>query len=102
MTMLTTACGLVAFASALERFFVRRATWLETAMFVIAAGCLFWPAIDLPPGGVWFLPGVSAIPTWLLDVVGLAFFAGVLALQFAVRPKDLRPLPKETGAEGVV
>jgi TRAP transporter 4TM/12TM fusion protein len=102
MTMLTTACGLVAFASALERFFVRRATWLETAMFVIAAACLFWPAIDLPPGGVWFLPGVSSIPIWTLDLVGLAFFAGVLAMQFAVRPKDLRPLPRELGEEGVV
>ena len=42
-TMLTTALGLVAFASALERYFIRHATWLETILFTVAAFGLFWP-----------------------------------------------------------
>jgi TRAP transporter 4TM/12TM fusion protein len=39
----TTTLGLVAFASALERYFIRRATWLETGLFIIGAAGLFWP-----------------------------------------------------------
>ena len=41
-TMLTTTVGLVAFTSALERYFIRPATWLETALFAVAAAGLFW------------------------------------------------------------
>ena len=41
-TMITTSVGLVAFASALERYFIRPATWLETALFTLAAAGLFW------------------------------------------------------------
>jgi TRAP-type uncharacterized transport system fused permease subunit len=33
----------VAFASALERYFIRRATWLETGLFTLGAAGLFWP-----------------------------------------------------------
>ncbi len=44
LTMITTTLGLVAFASALERFFLHKATWLETALFWLAAIGLFWPA----------------------------------------------------------
>ena len=44
LTMFTTTLGLVAFASALERYFMRRATWLETLLFWAAALGLFWPA----------------------------------------------------------
>ena len=42
-TMLTTTLGLVAFASALERYFIRQATWVETILFTIAAFGFFWP-----------------------------------------------------------
>ncbi len=42
-TMVTTTLGLVAFASALERYFIRRATWLETGLFTLGAAGLFWP-----------------------------------------------------------
>ena len=42
-TMVTTTLGLVAFASALERYFIRHATWLETILFTVAAFGLFWP-----------------------------------------------------------
>ncbi|MBW1800856.1 MAG: TRAP transporter large permease subunit, partial [Deltaproteobacteria bacterium] len=41
--MAATALGLVAFASALERYFLRPATWLETFLFCLAAAGLFWP-----------------------------------------------------------
>lgn len=42
-TMATTSLGLFAFASALERYFLRKATVLETFLFWIAAAGLFWP-----------------------------------------------------------
>jgi TRAP transporter 4TM/12TM fusion protein len=44
LTMLTTTLGLVAFASALERFFLRKATPVETLLFWLAAMGLLWPA----------------------------------------------------------
>ena len=43
LTMVTTLLGLIAFASAIERYFIRRATWTETARFWVAAAGLFWP-----------------------------------------------------------
>jgi TRAP-type uncharacterized transport system fused permease subunit len=43
LTMITTTLGLVAFASALERFFLRKATRVETLLFWLAAIGLFWP-----------------------------------------------------------
>jgi TRAP transporter 4TM/12TM fusion protein len=41
-TMLTTTVGLIAFTCALERYLIRRATWFETVLFVVAAAGLFW------------------------------------------------------------
>ncbi|MCP4024124.1 MAG: TRAP transporter permease [Desulfobacteraceae bacterium] len=43
LTMLTTTLGLFAFASALERYFIRKATVLETILFWLAALGLLWP-----------------------------------------------------------
>ena len=43
-TMAATSLGLVGFASCLERYFVRRATWLETLLFGGGALALFWPS----------------------------------------------------------
>ena len=64
LTMVVTTLGLVAFASALERYFIRRATLLETALFCIAAAGLFWP-------------------TYAADAVGLiALAAAVLSQKF--------------------
>jgi TRAP transporter 4TM/12TM fusion protein len=62
LTFFFTALGLVAFAAALERYFIRRATWLETFLFVAAAIGLFWPA------------------TWS-NLVGLLLFCVVIVLQ---------------------
>ncbi|MFZ5586370.1 MAG: TRAP transporter permease [Thermodesulfobacteriota bacterium] len=98
MTMLTTTLGLVAFAAVLERFMFRRATWLETVMLVVASAALFWPAIELPAGGLWFLPGVTRIPTWTLDVIGLALFSAVVLMQLIFKPANLKPLPMEAEA----
>ncbi|MCG8564908.1 MAG: TRAP transporter permease [Desulfobacterales bacterium] len=43
-TICVTTLGLVSFASALERFFIRRADMVETLLFWGAALALFWPA----------------------------------------------------------
>ena len=44
LTMITTTLGLVSFASGLERYFLRKATLIETLLFWLAAIGLFWPA----------------------------------------------------------
>ena len=66
-TMLTTILGLVAFASCLERYFLRSATWLETALFLVAAAGLFWP-------------------TYWTDVVGFVSLVAVVLLQKIYHP----------------
>ena len=62
LTMATTMLGLIAFASAIERYLIRRATWPETMLFWIAAAGLFWPA-------------------YWADGLGLIAFAAAVALQ---------------------
>jgi TRAP transporter 4TM/12TM fusion protein len=44
VAMAATTLGLIAFASALERYFLRKATLFETLLFWLAAIGLFWPA----------------------------------------------------------
>ncbi len=73
LTMITTTLGLVAFASGLERFFLRRATWPETILFWLAAAGLFWPE-------------------YWADLVGLAAFITVVLLQKFRSPKNLPTL----------
>jgi TRAP transporter 4TM/12TM fusion protein len=68
LTMFTTTLGLLAFASALERYFMRRATWLETLLFWLAALGLFWPA-------------------YWADVAGLAAMLSAVLLQKFHSPK---------------
>jgi TRAP transporter 4TM/12TM fusion protein len=69
LTMITTTLGLVAFASGLERYFLRRATWLETILFWLAAAGLFWP-------------------TYWADVAGLAALIAVVGLQKFYTPQS--------------
>jgi TRAP transporter 4TM/12TM fusion protein len=71
-TMLTTTVGLIAFTSALERYFIRPATWLETALFVVAAAGLFWTEL------------------WA-DLIGWAAFLIVVLLQKFYDPRIKRP-----------
>jgi TRAP transporter 4TM/12TM fusion protein len=61
-TMITTTAGLVAFASALERYLLRPATWFETGLLALAAAGLFWTEL------------------WA-DLIGWAAFAAVVLLQ---------------------
>ncbi len=78
-TMITTTLGLVAFASALERYFLRRATWLETSLFCLAAAGLFWPE-------------------YWADLFGfIALVAAVLLQKFYI-PQNLSSLPVEAKA----
>ena len=67
IAVLVTTLGLVAFASALERYFFRKATWLETGLFWLAAAALLWPE-------------------YWADAVGLLIFALAVCLQKFSRP----------------
>lgn len=74
ITMITTTLGLVAFAAAIERYFIRRTTMLETLLFLVAAACLFWP-------GSWY------------DLGGLIVLVAALFLQ-KIKPKE-NPSPHD-------
>ncbi|MCK4340773.1 MAG: TRAP transporter permease [Phycisphaerae bacterium] len=80
LTMVTCAAGLLAFAAALDRYFLRRATWLETALLVLASVGLFWPEINLPND--------VSIPAYLTDAVGGALLAAVILLQKLYHPPE--------------
>jgi len=69
LTMLTTTLGLIAFASAIERYFIRRANWPETVLFWIAAAGLLWPQ-------------------YWADLMGLGAFAAVLFMQKWIPQRD--------------
>jgi TRAP transporter 4TM/12TM fusion protein len=66
--MVTTTMGLIAFASAIERYMFRAATWFETGLLWIAAFGLCWT-------------------TWWADVMGWVALIAAVALQ------KLRPYP---------
>ena len=67
LTMIATTLGLVAFVAVLERYFLRRATLLETGLFLVAAISLLWPG-------------------FLFDVIGLVAFTAAIVLQKAYKP----------------
>jgi TRAP transporter 4TM/12TM fusion protein len=73
LTIVSCAAGLAAFAAALDRYLLRRATWAETAMLLAGAGCLFWPDINLAGG--------ATIPAYVTDLIGSALLASVILLQ---------------------
>ncbi|MCF8105321.1 MAG: TRAP transporter permease, partial [Desulfohalobiaceae bacterium] len=70
LPLLATTLGLVSFASGLERYFIRKATWLETCLFWLAAAGLFWPA-------------------YWADLAGFLVFVLAVILQKWYRPKSL-------------
>jgi TRAP-type uncharacterized transport system fused permease subunit len=70
ITIISTTLGLIAFASALERYFLRKATWLETILLWLAAAGFFWPEYSA-------------------DLAGLIAFAVVVFLQKYYTPKKL-------------
>jgi len=67
VTMGVTMLGLIAFASALERYFFRKATIVETILFCGAASTLFWPS-------------------YLTDIIGVLMFGCALVLQKRFNP----------------
>ncbi len=72
LAMVATTLGLIAFASALERYFLRKATWLETILFWLAAAGLFWPE-------------------YWADLAGIITFAGAVLLQKYYTPDPDKP-----------
>ncbi len=72
LAMLITTLGLIAFASALERYFLRKATWPETILLWLAAAGLFWPA-------------------YWADLAGIIIFAGAVLLQKYYTPDPDEP-----------
>jgi TRAP transporter 4TM/12TM fusion protein len=72
VAMLITTLGLIAFASALERYFLRKATWPETILFWLAAAGLFWPE-------------------YWADLAGIIIFAGAVLLQKYYTPDPVKP-----------
>jgi len=74
LAMIVTTLGLIAFASALERYFLRKATWPETILFWLAAAGLFWPA-------------------YWADLAGVITFAGAVLLQKYYTPDSDKPEP---------
>jgi TRAP transporter 4TM/12TM fusion protein len=77
VTMVATTLGLVAFAAAIERHFFRRATWIETLLFLFAAAGLFWPGYGY-------------------DVAGCAALVAALVSQKLFHPKA-RPFDENGG-----
>ena len=67
VTMIATTLGLVAFAATIERYFFRRATLIETLLFLTAAGGLLWPGYGY-------------------DVVGITAFAAAVISQKLYHP----------------
>ncbi|MDY6793513.1 MAG: TRAP transporter permease [Thermodesulfobacteriota bacterium] len=77
LTMIITTLGLIAFASGLERYFLRKATWLETILFWLAAAGLFWPQ-------------------YWADVAGFIAFVSAAVLQKSYVPQKAPKIAAET------
>ena len=67
LTMFATTLGLVAFVAAIEQYFFRKATLLETGLFLVAAIGLLWPG-------------------FVFDVTGLVAFTAAVVLQKVYKP----------------
>jgi TRAP transporter 4TM/12TM fusion protein len=76
LTIIITTLGLIAFASGLERYFLRKATWLETILFWLAAAGLFWPE-------------------YWADVAGFIAFVGAVVLQKCYVPQKTAMIAAE-------
>ena len=70
--MLTCALGLLAAATAFDRYFIKKMTGREVAMSAAAALCLFWPDIQLSG---------QVFPAYITDIIGTLLFTGVILLQ---------------------
>jgi len=71
-TVFVTTLGLVAFASTLERYFIRKATLVETILFALSALGLFWPE-------------------YWTNIAGIILFTLVVVMQKLHTPAALQP-----------
>jgi len=69
LTMIATSLGLVAFAAAIERYLIRKATLLETSLLLMAAIGLLWPG-------------------FVFDVLGLVALVTAIVLQKVYTPAE--------------
>jgi len=69
LTMIATSLGLVAFAAAIERYLIRKATLLETSLLLVAAIGLLWPG-------------------FVFDVLGLVALVTAIVLQKVYTPAE--------------
>jgi len=76
ITMIVTTLGLVSFASAFERYFLRRATLMETILLWAAAAGLLWPE-------------------YWTNLVGLVFLVTAALLQKISKPEKMRSIRNE-------
>jgi TRAP-type uncharacterized transport system fused permease subunit len=67
LAIIVTMMGLISFASGMDRFFLRKATWPETILFWLAAAGLLWPE-------------------YWADAVGVVLFGVVVGLQWFWKP----------------
>ena len=67
LAIVVTMLGLIAFASGMDRYFLRKATWPETILFWLAAAGLLWPE-------------------YWADAVGVVLFGVVVGLQWFWKP----------------
>jgi TRAP transporter 4TM/12TM fusion protein len=74
LTMLTTTLGLVAFAATIERYFLRRATLVETALFAVATVGLLWPVAWVD--GVGMIAFIAAIALQVMKPSPVAVLGG--------------------------
>jgi len=89
VTMASCAAGLLAFAAALDRYLLRHATRSETIMLFFAAGCLFWPDICLPGGGV--------ISAYFTDAIGGGLLVTVILMQ-RIKTASFLTTPESIGS----
>ena len=69
LAIAVTMMGLIAFASGMDRYFLRKATWPETILFWLAAAGLLWPE-------------------YWADAVGVVLFGVVVGLQWGRKADD--------------
>jgi len=72
LTYISCAAGLLAFAACLDRYLLRRTTWLETFLLLTAAICLFWPEFEAAG---------TVIPGFVTDLFGGAILVSTVLLQ---------------------
>jgi len=72
LSLAACGAGLVAFAAALDRYFLRALTWQETVLLVLAAAALFCPHVTVSG---------MLVKAWITDLAGLILLSSVILFQ---------------------